>query len=684
MMNLLRLGSLCFALLAQIHSHAERDENDVDEIEEIIVTGSLIEDNPGIAATSVLDTEVIQRIEAEHPHEVMTRVPGVWVTRNSGQEHLTAIRSPVLTGSGACGAFLLLENEIPVRPSGFCNVNGLFEVNLEQASQVEVVRGPASARFGGNALYGVINSIYAPPASRSLSLQSSNQSYYNLKAQTRFGPHALSAFHSTERGFREATGYKQQKMNYQFRNRSDSHTHSWLVSVSNLDQETGGYVRGFKAYEDPELRKTNPNPEAYRQAQSIRLSYSSQPINLEQGWDRKFFIRRSDMDFLQHFLPGQPLERNAQSSIGIILERQQPMKSGAWDLGFHGELLQGELTQFQAQPTEGSSFLVATRPQGIHYDYSLRGLSTAIYHQYNQSLSSATVYYHSARIEFLRYVYDNRTLDGNTKSDGTACGFGGCLYSRPEDRSDHFLDTAARIGLSHETRPGRTFNIQFATGFRPPQSTELYRLQSGQSIAELDSEGTLSLEGAWTYDVSDIFVQLIGYAQTAKNLIFRDSNGYNVSQGETGSVGVELDFAQAISHRNQLAFQASWARHRYRRDLALPRGEQIESGHFVDTAPERTASLRWVHRFVESIEAEVELYRLGSHFIDIANKARYGGHTVLNIRSRFEITSKIGLNARLLNVLDARYADRADFAFGSYRYFPAPGRDVRVTIQFSL
>jgi iron complex outermembrane recepter protein len=47
------------------------------------------------------------------------------------------------TGPGSCGVFLFLENGIPIRPTGFCNVNELFEVNSEQAQSIEVLRGPA-------------------------------------------------------------------------------------------------------------------------------------------------------------------------------------------------------------------------------------------------------------------------------------------------------------------------------------------------------------------------------------------------------------------------------------------------------------------------------------------------------------------------------------------------------------
>jgi hypothetical protein len=33
-------------------------------------------------------------------------------------------------------------------------------------------------------------------------------------------------------------------------------------------------------------------------------------------------------------------------------------------------------------------------------------------------------------------------------------------------------------------------------------------------------------------------------------------------------------------------------------------------------------------------------------------------------------------------VFDTAYADRADFAFGNYRYFPAQGRAVFVSVDF--
>ena len=55
---------------------------------------------------------------------------------------------------------------------------------------------------------------------------------------------------------------------------------------------------------------------------------------------------------------------------------------------------------------------------------------------------------------------------------------------------------------------------------------------------------------------------------------------------------------------------------------------------------------------------------MGKHYINAANTAKYDGHVVLNWRGGFKLTEHISLFARVINLLDERYADRADYAFG--------------------
>jgi hypothetical protein len=64
---------------------------------------------------------------------------------------------------------------------------------------------------------------------------------------------------------------------------------------------------------------------------------------------------------------------------------------------------------------------------------------------------------------------------------------------------------------------------------------------------------------------------------------------------------------------------------------------------------------------------------VGEYWLDAANAHRYPGHELLNLRGRWQ-GAALGVTLRLNNALDRDYADRADFAFGNYRYFPGRGR----------
>ena len=119
-----------------------------ETLEEIIVlekkTSTLNGWSQNLSIAS-LNSDDLNKLEAQHPKQIFRRISGVWISRGSGQEHLTSMRSPVLSGPGACGSFLIMEDGVPVRPSGFCNVNGLFETSYELAHGVEAIMGPASA-----------------------------------------------------------------------------------------------------------------------------------------------------------------------------------------------------------------------------------------------------------------------------------------------------------------------------------------------------------------------------------------------------------------------------------------------------------------------------------------------------------------------------------------------------------
>lgn len=669
-----------FALLLPLlpAASAVAAEKDEPTIEELLVSAdrSLLARTGSLGSRQAVHAAAIERAGALHPNELAVRVPGVWISRGSGQEHLTAIRSAVLTGPGACGAFAILEDGVPIRPSGFCNVNNLFELNTVQAQSLEFYRGPASAVLGGNALRGAINSISPVPETASVRVEAGAWDYYRVSATAAasFGEQSVGvAFHGDHsNGYRDATGYGQQRLNLSHRMTIGDWSVLTTMSGSLLNQETGGFVVGDDAYEIGGLRRSNPNPEAYRDAWSLRAA---------SHWQRGDlvitpYLRRSRMAFLQHFLPGQPLEQNEQTSAGLLVRQGFERGAVSGTLGLQLEWLRSALFEDQDEPTVGSAFLVATRPAGVHYDYDVDGQMGALFYDLDWRIADRWRVVHSARVEQLRYDYDNNFLVGNTRADGTNCGFGGCRYTRPASRNDRFTDVAGRLGVLRELDRGELY-AQIGSGFRAPQATELYRLQDGQLVTDLDSERVLSFELGYRSER----VSAALFRQRTRNLIFRDADGFNVSDGRTRAIGAEVSVAQPIG-RHRLELAASYARHEYDFDRVVSFGERIESGNDVDTAPRWLGSARWGWQPDTRLDLELEAVHVGSHETNASNTASYPGHWLVNWRASYQLTDSVKLFGRVHNLLDERYAERADFAFGRERYFPGRPRQLYLGIDW--
>lgn len=644
-----------------------------------------------VASVALIDDETVMRVQATHPNELLQRVPGTWISRGSGQEQLTAIRSPVLTGVGACGAFLWAENGVPIRPAGFCNINNLFELNSEQAAGIEVLRGPGTALQGSNALHGVINvltpSPLTAPAERA-SIEAGAHDFYRVQgawARAEADRGVYLGFNSTDSGsFRIDEGYRQHKLHLAHEVRGErTQWHSWL-SLSDLAQDTAGFIVGRDAYRDRQLRRSNQNPEAFRNARSLRAaSRYSRDLDAGWSWQSVPFLRRDQQQFLQHFTPGQPLEDGSSQSVGVLNLVNHVDAHGRLAFGADLEWAEGDTREQQALPlTTGSPQQQAIRPAGVHYDYAARSESLALFVDYAWALGARAELDLGVRGERLHYRYDNRARDGNTRDDGSACGFGGCLFNRPADRSDTFAQFAPKLAYRYRFDASEIW-LRLARGFRFPQAGELYRLQRGQNVADLDAERLDMVELGLRADLGAVWIESALYAARKRHFIFRDANGFNASDGRTGHRGIELALGSAADAPWAFDANVSYAIQRYAFDRALSAGEAIADGNEIDTAPRLMAGLRLRRDAGRYGRFELEVAHQGGYYLDAGNRARYPGHTLAHLRWSRALGARWGVNARLMNLADRRYAERGDFAFGEYRYFPGDGRAWFVGIEFA-
>ena len=313
-----------------------------EEIQEIVILEKKLSSLNGWSnnqsITSISEKE-LDDLDAQHPKQIFRRSPGIWISRGSGQEHLTAIRSPVLTGPGACGSFLVLEDGLPVRPTGFCNVNGLFETFFEMASGLETITGPASARYGANAMHGVVNILSKPITSENKFYTNVGpNNYKNFKIRTSNQENwSFDGHFANNDGFRDKSGYDQQKIKIQSIFSLSSWDAALKATLTNLNQETAGYINGLDSYKNEEFSRRNFNPDAYRDANSQRVSLRLTKEDKNTVNSITSYIRSNDMKFFHPngFVRPAEMYEYVCDAVEQLLIEARAGKSSTLSIGFH-------------------------------------------------------------------------------------------------------------------------------------------------------------------------------------------------------------------------------------------------------------------------------------------------------------------------------------------------------------
>ncbi len=153
----------------------QNDQNankDVTYEEQVVVTASRNEEQlvNAPAAVSVITTETIQNSPATNIGDLLRAVPGVNVTQSSA-------RDINLTTRGATSTLATSQLALVDGRSIYLDFFGmvmwdLVPTNPNDIKQIEVIRGPASAVWGANAMTGVVNVITRSP--REIAAQGAN------------------------------------------------------------------------------------------------------------------------------------------------------------------------------------------------------------------------------------------------------------------------------------------------------------------------------------------------------------------------------------------------------------------------------------------------------------------------------------------------------------------------------
>jgi len=131
--------------------------------ETVVVSASRVEQKlvEAPATMTVIGPRAIESATSQNFAELLRAVPGLNITQVSARD--INVTSRAATGTLATGQLALLDGRSLYQDFFGFVMWDFLPVNLNEIKQVEVIRGPASAVWGANAVYGVINVITKSP-----------------------------------------------------------------------------------------------------------------------------------------------------------------------------------------------------------------------------------------------------------------------------------------------------------------------------------------------------------------------------------------------------------------------------------------------------------------------------------------------------------------------------------------
>jgi outer membrane receptor protein involved in Fe transport len=610
------------------------------------------------ASVGVVSSATLREARPTHPGEVMGQVPGVWVSVTGGEGHTTAIRQPKTTNA----VYLFLEDGVPTRSTGFFNHNALYEVNVPQADRIEVLKGPASALYGSDAIGGVVNvETRAPTARPGVEAYVEGGAYgwgrLLLAGSTTHGANGVRADVNLTRtgGWREGTDYTRQsgtlRWDHHFGGGASLKT---VLAVSHIDQQTAGASTLLAAdyAADP---TTNYTPISFRRVSALRLSAAYERRGASSLVSVIPFVRWNSMELLPNWsLTYDPtVYTTGHRSFGLLAKYRvdvDPLRTrliAGVDVDVSPGFRKEDLIQTTRTGQVFNSYQVVERV----YDYAVTFRGVSPYLQAEVAPAERLRLTGGVRWDNIGFDYDNHLGVVTTGK-----------YRRPADTDVGYHHLSPKLGATYEA--GRALAVfgSYTTGFRSPSEGQLFRQGQAASTVDLKPVDATSVEAGARGQIGPFGYQVSAYRMRIHHdvLAFVNPDGTRetVNAGGTLHRGIETGVGVQLPAGFRADVSYSRARHSYVEWSPRPGVDYADKE--MESAPRTLLNARLGYA-LGSGRLSAEWQRVGSYWMDPENTHRYGGHSLVNLHATVPVRGGVELVGRMNNVLDERYAEAAQF-----------------------
>jgi iron complex outermembrane recepter protein len=641
------------------------------------------------ASVGTVTRDQLEQVRPSHPNEVMGLVPGVWVSTTGGEGHMTSIRQPLTTNP----VYLYLEDGVPTRSTGFFNHNALYEVNVPAAEGIEVTRGPGSALYGSDAVGGVVNVITRSALGSSGASGQAETGGFGWRRLMAGGGLAssgqgirgdVSLTHSD--GWREATGYDRQAGTLRWDRVTPNSRWKAAASYSHIDQQTAGSST-LQLEDYLTVPTRNLTPISFRQVTAFRVSAEYERQMGGSSFELIPYGRYDEMGLLPNWsLTYDPTVYTTQNtSFGLLAKARHDFAAWRTQIvaGFDLDVSPGEHVENQILPQttrtpNGKTVFSSYTTGPLIYDYAVTFVGAAPYGQVEFSPSSRLRATAGVRYDRNSFDYTDRLSTPPT-----------ARYLRPADTTVSYGQVSPKVGLTYQLSDAANLFASYRHAFRAPSEGQLFRQGSTADTIGLKPVRADNYEAGLRLNLArTLSVDLAAYRLDKHDdiLSYRDpATGATsvLNAGRTSHEGIELGVQASPARWLRLTTAYSHAVHTYVAWAIDPARGIDYSGNEMETAPRDLGSATVTVIPARRVTVSAEVVYLGPYWMDAANTARYGGHTLVNARAQATVLRGVTLFARVMNVADRLYAESTSYTLARGQEF-APGRPRTLFVGLDL
>jgi len=644
------------------------------KMEEMVVTATRTERKIIEVPTNitVIDKEDIHRMKPRDISDILEKIPGIIFKKYSGASPNPNIRGTQTAYTG--GAYIML-NGIPIQ-LGVYGTTELEQIAPGDIEKIEVVKGPVSSVYGGDAAKGVINIITKKGRGKpSYTIGGRYGSYGDMRGifATRGATEKFDYSLSVNR--REYDGYRRGAENKGTNFLGDV-GYFWddytriglLINVNDFDRKNASSLN--KEEREKDKRKSPFLSTKDITDVIIGLSFDRDMENRQLK--ASVYYKNRDEYFFYPYpnkWGGNPdkykWKRDTDQNIWGFRTQfglKNPLfgKKNMLIVGFDME--RDELDTRQHYLVQSASNIEKERKGSGDFKKNTYGIFMQDEFELSDSLSiTAGLRWDIIKVD-LDYLNDDLDYD---KEDGKL---------------------NPRIGIAYRFTEKNSAYISYSNAYQPPTLCQLYHV--GQFHRKLDPVDYTNYEIGYRHELGKyLSLDLTSFYMIIKDEIrcyyeegkWAGPNNY----GKTIHKGLEIlargEFANKLKYQLSYAYLKTEVKEGKVKNFDL-------SGKELDDCPHHTFSGILDYQFLKIGNMEIDLHfdisAYSNYYLDAKNTEKYPSYEVANTRITFYYQNFIccfGIN----NLFDEDYDESATLsASGKYYYSPAPGRTYMGGLSF--